>query len=112
MLRQFFAAARSRRSALDALVKQVAEASVESVVRLVGDRTAGMSPCEARGYVRARSSVEIRRQVRVALSHRPTGEQQWESLITARAAEAAPALVLRRLAAAKAPARSSQRRAA
>jgi hypothetical protein len=112
MLRQFFAAARSRRLALDSLVKQVAEASVESVARLVGDRVAGMSPCEARGYVRARSSVEIRRQVKAALSHRPVGERQWESLVISRAVEAAPALVLRRLAAMKTPTRSSQRRAA
>lgn len=112
MFGQFFAAARSRRVALDALVKQVAEASVESVMRLIGDRTAGMSPCEARGYVRARSSVEIRRQVKAVLSQRPAGEQQWESLVIARAAEAAAALVLRRLATVSTPARSSKRRAA
>jgi hypothetical protein len=112
MLRQFFAAARSRRLALDALVRQVAEASVENTLRLVGDRVAGMSPCEARGYIRARARREVRRQAKTALLTRSATERQWESILVSRAAECMPSLTLRRLAAASIHANATQRRAA
>lgn len=98
MLRQLFGAARSQRHAIDAIVQQVSEGSVEAVERLVRRRVAGMGPSEARGYIRARAGREIRRQVRVAVASRPELGGVWES-IAVRASERIAPLVLRRLAA-------------
>jgi hypothetical protein len=53
MLGQFFAAARSRRRAIDALVCQVAEASVKTVCTLVAERWRRWGP-DARLYPRPR----------------------------------------------------------
>jgi hypothetical protein len=112
MLGHFFAAARSRRRAIDALVRQVAEASLAGVCTLVAERVVKMGPFEARGYIRGRSGGEIRRQARLALSRRPAAEQAWASIVVARAADRLPALALRQLAAASTSASVPQRRAA
>ncbi len=98
MLRLLFSAARSQRHAIDIMVQQVAEGSVEAVERLVRRRVAGMGPSEARGYIRARAGREIRSRVRVAVASRPELVAVWES-IAARASERIAPLVLRRLAA-------------
>jgi hypothetical protein len=116
MLGQFFAAARSRRQAIDALVRQVAEASVAGVCTLVAERVAEMGPFEARGYIRGRAGREIRRQARLVLGRRPAVEQAWQSVVVARATDRLPALTLRQLAAETlrtgVPQRSHERRAA
>lgn len=100
MIRHLLTAARSRRQAFDALVRYVAEASVDGAVALVGNTTADMSPAEARGYIRGRAGREVRRQARIALARRPEAAPQWAEALAHRAAERVPALVLRRLAAA------------
>jgi hypothetical protein len=98
MLRQLFAAARSRRQAIDALVRQISEASAAAVEPLVRRRVARMSPCEARGYIRARAGVDIRRRTRAAVAARTDVAMPWE-MIAARASERVGGLVQRRLAA-------------
>jgi hypothetical protein len=112
MLGQYFAAARSRRQAIDALVRQVTDASVAHVGALVAERVAEMGPFEARGYIRGRSGREIRRQARLVLSRRPAAEQAWASIVVARAADRLPTLTLRHLAAAAASTSLPQRQAA
>jgi hypothetical protein len=93
-------AARRRRS-LDSLVRQVAEASVEAVCLLVGERIESMTLCEARGYVRARAGREIRRQARAAFANQPGMDPVWETLVVLRAAERIAPLALRKLTAAR-----------
>jgi hypothetical protein len=100
-------AARRRRS-IDALVRHVAESSVEAVCQLVIDRVQAMPLCEARGYVRARASSEIRRQARHAFANHPGIDTAWEPLVVLRATERVAPLALRRILAD----RSSARRAA
>ena len=111
--RRFGVAARRRRI-LDALVRRVAEGSVEAICQLIGDRTRSMSVCEARGYVRARAAAEIRRQAKLAFSQQPGVDAAWAPLVILRATERAAPLALRQLAAERAAQRdaSSRRRAA
>jgi hypothetical protein len=99
MLNRQFAVAARRRRALDALVRRIAEASVEAVCQLVGDRIALMTVCEARGYVRARAGREVRRQARLAFSQQPGVNSAWEPLVVLRAAERVAPLALRQLSA-------------
>ena len=99
MLERRFALAARRRRVLDALVRRIAEASVDAVCQLVGDRTSAMSVCEARGYVRARSAGEIRRQARIAFSQQPGVDAAWEPLVVLRATERVAPLALRQLSA-------------
>ena len=99
MLSRFIARDASHRS-LDAIARQVADACLPAVCRLVAQTVAAMGPCEARGYIRGRSSREIRRTVRAALSRLPGAHPTWEAAITARAADRLPPLVMRQLAAA------------
>ena len=100
-------AARRRRS-IDALVRHVAESSVEAVCQLVIDRVREMPLCEARGYVRARASREIRRQARQAFANHSGVDAAWEPLVVLRATERVAPLALRRILAD----RGSARRAA
>jgi hypothetical protein len=112
MLERRFAVAARRRRVLDALVRRIAEASVEAICQLVGDRTMSMSVCEARGYVRARAAREIRRQARIAFAQQPGVDAAWEPLVVLRATERVAPLALRQLSAARSRQVESQRRAA
>lgn len=56
----------------NALVDQVAGASVEAVCRRVELRAGAMTPAEARGYIRARSAGIVHQKADYALAHRPT----------------------------------------
>ncbi len=112
MIGQLLRAARSRRQAIDALVRQVAEASLEGVCRLAADRVTGMSPCEARGYIRGRAGREIRRQTRLALARHAGVDASWHAVIVARAADRLPPLALRKLSATATCAGVPQQRAA
>jgi len=94
-----FGVAARRRQTLDALVRHVAEASVEAICRLVEDRIQTMGPCEARGYVRARAAREIRQQTRLAFSQQPGIDASWELLVVVRSTERVIPLAMRRLAA-------------
>ncbi len=111
MLRQFLAARRSRRATFDALVRYVVEASVERVAAAVATPVVNMSLCEARGYIRGRSGLEIRRQARQAVARRADVPAAWEYHVAVAAAERIAPLVIRRLAAAS-PAEHRVRRAA
>jgi hypothetical protein len=114
MLDRRFAVAARRRRVLDALVRRIAESSIEAICQLIGNRTESMSVCEARGYVRARAALEIRRQARLAFSQQPGVDAAWEPLIVLRATERATPLALRQLSAERAAQRDagSHRRAA
>lgn len=50
------------------LSRQVASASFDNVTTLVAEQIEGMSFSEARGYVRARAAVTVRKQARQVLS--------------------------------------------
>lgn len=111
MIGQLLGAARTRRT-IDGLVEHVANASLENASRLTADRTTGMSPWEARGYVRARAGREVRRQARMALESHPELASAHEA-IARRASDRVASLVLRRLSAAASPRnRVAPRRAA
>ena len=101
MLQRHFAVAARRRRMLDALVRRIAESSVEAVCQLVSDQVASMGLCEARGYVRARAGSEIRRQARLAFLQQPGIDPVWEPLVVLRATERVAPLALRQLCAAR-----------
>ena len=92
-----YGVAARRRRTLDALVRHVAEASVEAICRLVEDRIQSMGPCEARGYVRARAAREIRQQTRLAFSQQPGIDAGWELLVVVRSTERVVPLAMRQL---------------
>lgn len=104
-------AARRRRT-IDALVLRVAESSAVAVAQLVANRLAGMSVCEARGYIRARAGLEIRRQARLAFSSQSGMNSTWEPLVVLRASEKVAPVVLRQLSAARGGQAQGLRRAA
>lgn len=99
MFQRHFAIATRRRQALDALVRRIAESSVDAICQLVAGRVESMSVCEARGYVRARAAAEIRRQARAAFALQPGVDPAWEPLVVLRAVERAAPMALRQLAA-------------
>jgi hypothetical protein len=99
MLQRPFAVAARRRRMLDALVLRIAESSVDAICELVADRIQSMGLCEARGYVRARASAEIRRQARQAFAQQPGVDPAWEPLVVLRATERVGPLALRQLSA-------------
>jgi hypothetical protein len=88
--------AAARRS-LDAMVRQVAELSVDAVCRLVADRVASMTVSEARGYTRARAAKEIRRQTRLVLPQHMAADADWQRAVIVRATDRVAPLVLRQL---------------
>ena len=110
LLQRIVSGARRRRS-VDALVRLVAEQSLEVVCRLVADRVTAMTVCEARGYVRARAVQEVRRQTRAVIAQRQGIDPAWESTIVVRAAERVSPLALRQLASARLRSASHQPRA-
>ena len=97
MLQRHFAVAARRRRMLDALVLRIAESGVDAICQLVQERVQPMGLCEARGYVRARSAAEIRRQARLAFAQQPGVDLAWEPLVVLRATERAASLALRQL---------------
>ncbi len=80
---------------VDALSRQVAESSLESVCKLVLGHVESMSFSEARGYTRARASGIVRKQARVVISRGADAEQAWEDDIVRAATEQLVPLVLR-----------------
>jgi hypothetical protein len=80
---------------MDALSRQVADLSLESVCEVVGDRIENMAFSEARGYVRARASRVVRKQARMVISRHPGANQSWLDAITRSATERIVPLVLR-----------------
>ncbi|MEM9353338.1 MAG: hypothetical protein AAGA92_10020 [Planctomycetota bacterium] len=54
---------------VESVVRQVADASVESVCSRVSDSARGMGLSETRGYIRARAGLVVRRQARLAVKH-------------------------------------------
>jgi len=80
---------------IDALSRQVAEQSVESVSMLVGEQVESMRLSEARGYVRARAIGIVQRQARIAIDRHPGADLAWSDLVARRAIEQIVPLVLR-----------------
>jgi len=80
---------------IDALSRQVADLSLESVCQLVGDRIESMTFSEARGYVRARAARVVRKQARIVISRSPGADQAWGDVVTRAATERIVPLVLR-----------------
>jgi hypothetical protein len=112
MLERRFALAARRRRMLDALVRRIAESSVEAICQLVGDGINSMSICEARGYVRARAAGEIRRQARIAFTQQPGVDAAWEPLVILRATERVAPLAMRQISAGRTHQAESTRHAA
>ena len=81
----------------DALAKQVVEASQSDVSKLVGDAVIEMSLAEARGFIRARSGLIVRKQTRIALGSHPQADSAWSPEIIRTATERLIPLVLRDL---------------
>ncbi len=81
--------------AIDALVRQIAELSLEGVVERVSDRIDEMTLSEARGYVRARAAHVVRRQTRQAISQHQEATEDWSEAIVPAATERLVPLVLR-----------------
>lgn len=81
---------------IDALARQVADLSVESVCQLVCGRVESMTFSEARGYVRARAGGIVRKQARLVINRQRGAEQAWEDAVTRVATEQLVPLVLRR----------------
>jgi hypothetical protein len=96
MLRQLFRLPGSRSKSIETMVRQVAEASVDAVLHAVRGQIAEMGPFEARGYIRARAGVMVRRHARVAVSQQGDVTTPWET-IAAHASDRVAPLVLRRL---------------
>lgn len=99
MWRQIFAADLVRDRAVEALARQAAQLSVAAICRTVAGQTAGMTASETRGYIRARSGAEVRRQARLAIKRTPNADAAWLEPIMRRAAELAAPLAARQIAA-------------
>ncbi len=82
-------------SRVDALSRQVADSSVESVCQLVCGHIESMTFSEARGYVRARAGRIVRKQTRLVISRHARTKQAWEDAVTRAATEQLVPLVLR-----------------
>ncbi len=80
---------------LDAVVRQVAEESLDDVSQLVAGRTNGMNFSEARGYLRARASKIVRRRTRIVLAKSPEFKPSELAKIAQLATERLVPLVIR-----------------
>jgi len=80
---------------IDALVRQVAELSLEGVVERVATRIDDMTFSEARGYIRARAALVVRRQTSQAISQYQGVTDDWAEAIIPAATERIVPLVLR-----------------
>ena len=94
-----FAANPAKTRLIDALARQVADLSVEELCRLAAGPIAAMTMCEARGYLRARSAGEIRRQAKIVLARHPEASHSWLDEVMQVAAERIVPLALRQIAA-------------
>lgn len=83
-------------AAIEALVRQVTETSLEEVLERVCVRVDQMTLSEARGYVRARAAQVVRRQTRLTISKQKNADFQWADSIVPAATERLVPLVLRR----------------
>jgi hypothetical protein len=81
---------------VDALVRKVAELSVESVAARVAVQVEAMSLPEARGYIRARATQVVRRQTRLAIAKHPGASLAWTRSIVRASTERLLPLVLRK----------------
>ena len=82
-------------AAIDALVRQVADLSLEGVIERVSARIDDMTLSEARGYVRARAASVVRRQTSQAISQHQDATDDWAGMIVPAATERLVPLVLR-----------------
>jgi len=98
MIGQFFEVHSPSRRRVDALVRVVAEQCTAAVTAASAGRLAGMSVCESRGYIRARASVLVRRQVRAVVQRESKQVAAQEAALAARSIERVVALVMRQLA--------------
>ncbi len=80
---------------VDAIVRQVAELSVEGVCGLVETHVEEMSLSEARGYVRARAVCIVRQQTRAAISRHPKASEAITDMVVRAATERILPTVLR-----------------
>jgi len=80
---------------IDALSRQVADLSLESVCQLVSGHVESMTFSEARGYVRARAGRVVRKQAQSTIRHQPHAKQAWVEAVTRAATEQIVPLVLR-----------------
>jgi len=90
-----------RQRCIDAIARHVAEQSIDVVAELVKDHIQAMSLCEARGYIRARATAELRCKARLALRKIPEADAGWENEVVAKAADRVAPLALRQCAAQK-----------
>ncbi len=98
MLSTIVALFRSQPTAkIEALARQIVDLSVEEISRLVAHQTDRMSLAEARGYVRARSSVLVRCKSWQIIARHPDASPLWNDAIVRRATELVVPLVLRRV---------------
>lgn len=97
---------------VDLLARQIAENSAPAVLHRVAGRTARMTLCETRGYIRARAAVEIRNRTRAALVRSSAATADQRAHVIRRATDRVVPLVLRQLAAAEASAVAPLQRAA
>ena len=77
------------------LAKQVVEASLEEAKQIVAEEVSDMSLAEARGYVRARCGLVVRRHARSAISRDPQADSTWTASIARTATEQLVPIVLR-----------------
>ncbi len=80
---------------IEALSRQVAELSLESVCQLVGNQVEFMTFSEARGYVRARASRIVRKQSVLVLHRQPGTDPAWLDAVAGAATERLVPVVLR-----------------
>jgi hypothetical protein len=79
----------------ETLIRQVVESSLAEVAQRVAGRVDDMSQSEARGYVRARSSAVVLRQVRVALKRQANFAPELTAAVASAATERLIPQVLR-----------------
>jgi len=83
-------------SRIDAISRQVAELSLDSVCDLVCDRVDSMSLSEARGYVRARAARIVRRHAHFAIVRHAGVDVAWTDQVARMAIERMVPHVLRK----------------
>ncbi len=83
----------SRQELVD-LVRQVSDRSFPAVQDRAASRAAGMPLAEARGYVRARATGIIRRQVEICLTRRHAVDERLQRQIALHACERVVHLVI------------------
>ncbi|MCA9230828.1 MAG: hypothetical protein KDA57_09260 [Planctomycetales bacterium] len=81
--------------AIEALIRQVAELSIEGVCEKVSARIDDMTLSEARGYVRARAAQVVQRQTRLVLLQHREAQSDWAVQIVPAATERLIPLVIR-----------------